>query len=442
MVSRSFRKERIPQNSVFLWSQSGTLPTNFTQECSLDNKYTRVVPSCGTPGCGIGSATHQHSSATHTHTASPTTTNHSHTGNTTGATTSRAGAGGLDVGRSANSHPVASTSSTPAVTGAIDSGHAHCAFSTEPSFKTIRHIKFSSSIISVNKKNLPLDSIVIFPRATSFPSKFSLETSFDNLHLKGSCTPGSTGGSNTHTHNSEGNNVHAITIAGHTHTINSLTNASAGATAKSTGASCPTNKCVCHGHSTGSGSYLTNSGSTNSVAAGAHTHDSVNHEPLHTKVSLLKVTSIKMRNYGIEKNIVLEWVCPLVCIPSKFQLSDGTNGTVDLRCTHLKPSCAGVGCTAGSDTHQHASSGCHSHSSTSVAHSHAGTGTTGSFTCGAPCGSIGGSSGAALDKTHSHSIGTSNSPSVSVTLGATGSHQHDSISHLPDSILIAAIERL
>jgi len=457
-MSRSLRSERVEQNVILLTGES-TVPSDYTHVTALNCRFPRGVASCVCPGCNSGAANHTHTSASHSHATTPTTVApHSHTG-PTGPSSAGGNAGGPVTFRIRYSHPHGVTSGThpgtAVFTSGTDAGHTHDAFDNNPSFKTARYIKHTATSVALRKKNAPSLSMIIWPKSATPPNGFIADTRFDTFFPRGSTTVLTTGGSNTHTHASGGGVSHNTTTASHPHPTASIsfapggpvqTNNPSGTPNALAGILTPVAPGPGHDHPVSTiafGSCPTGSGTT-SPTEGGHTHDDHNHEAANF-VSRMAQSVINMRVVGIPNGGITMWEESLATIPTGKQLADGTNSTSDLRSRIPKFETSGFG-AGGADTHTHTTCGsAHTHVSHSVAHTHPKTGTTGNATNYCPASSfptpIPGTGTGLVVHTHSTS-GESNSVSTSTSLDSAGSHDHGSVTSIPDSYDVALIERL
>jgi len=171
MVSRSLRKLGVQKDTILMYSKTGSLPSGFTHECTLFNKYVRQVPTaCTNPGSNVGATTHTHSSAgSHAHVHCPTTFNHAHTGTTdasSGTSGGRAGTG-ITTAPIVHTHSYTTSSFTPAITSQGGQGaHTHNAQNNDPLFITLRYIKKSSNV-SMRKKGVPFNGIIMWPNTVA-----------------------------------------------------------------------------------------------------------------------------------------------------------------------------------------------------------------------------------------------------------------------------------
>ncbi len=447
-MSRSLRSERVPVNTIIFTGDS-LVPPGYTHISALDCKLAKGVASCICPGCNVGNANHTHTSDSHTHASCPTVSGpHSHPSAATGGTipADRAGSSGPVVNRLPGPHQhtsVANTNPGASIIIANDSGHTHDVISNDPSFKTARHIKHTATSFGLRKQTLPSLGLLIWPKSTTIPIGFSGDTRFDTFYARGSTTVLTTGGANTHQHNSVGSLSHALSVGTHPHPASAAApNTAAGPSGNQAtavqAAQCP------HSHPVGSLAFSSCpiGGGATSPSAGAHTHDDLDNEPAHYNARMI-ITSLNMRVKGIPNGVVSVWEDTLASIPSGFQLADATNGTSDLRTFTPKFQTSDIGCTAGANAHTHSSDSAHTHTSTVIPHTHQSTGTSGvgSTTSTFPT-TNSGTTHAIQGHTHSGGVAPSTGATVPVTLDSAGGHTHGSQCHIPLSRTVAFIERL
>jgi len=441
-MSRSLRSEKIPTNIIILYAESGCLPLCYSAVNSVNCKFLRGVNTGVCPGTCFGASTHTHTAFCHTHTICPTTAgSHTHPGSVSGLTVQVLGGGGSGQGggMTDHTHPITLAATNSGTFSAAPFSHTHDAISNNPSYKTVRHIKYTGTLISLRKRSLPLYGLLMYPRTNAIQLPFIGDTRYDCFHGRGSSLSGCTGGSNTHLHSSAGTcHVHFITTSGHTHTVSTINPAGGGSVGTS-----PLVNTVTGTHTHPVGTYATGSsptGGSNSNATGSHAHCTINHEPPYLIARMIKYNSLNPRVVGILNEVLVEWECTLATIPTGFQLADGTNNTVDARLKFIKFKASCIGTTGGSSTHTLSCSGNHTHATGNVLHKHPITGATGTTPLGAfsaPPGSI-----HVKCLSHSHGTGLTADQSTSVTLNTTGAHTHGAQCHLPVSKEIAFIERL
>jgi len=171
-----------------------------------------------------------------------------------------------------------------------------------------------------------------------------------------------------------------------------------------------------------------------------HQHDNITHEPAFKTLRLMEVNVVKMNQVGVPKNCIFIWLDLVSLIVSGWQVSDGTNNTINMLSKFPKGSST-PDTTGGSDTHTHSlDSVPHAHSGASVGHSHGTTGFSGS----ASSTNSQSSGGVEASPDHVHLPGTVSvqaAQSITIT-NAASNHDHGSISNDPDSKTVAFIERV
>jgi hypothetical protein len=450
MSSIRLRREIVPLNSIVIQSNTEK-PTGYTNETSLYGKFIRGTPTSATePGGSEGNATHTHSSVgDHTHTISDSTA-HTHTvtsgeANTTNQTDRRGGSG-HNIPEDDHTHLVTSSSSSPSVSAATEGAHTHDALANDPNHKTQFFLKHTETSIGLRRKTLGMNSIFMWGKATSaLPSRYAVDTNFDDKHIKGVANGGSTPnedlGSNTHQHASQAGHKHDVTLAAHTHTWASEAN---GDTTVDTNGTFTSTATTTHGHTTNTFLFDSNSGVLASTNDTSHQHSSLNHEPEYKTLYFIKQTSIGLRASGIPVGGMLLWLGAVADIPTNWQVGDGTSGTFDMRNKYPKgEDASSPGTTGGSNTHQHNSQGgAHTHTTGSLAHTHTTSGSSSDENANQNTSLS--SPTQSNQEDHNHPGGnTSSSDGNSTTLNSTSdAHQHDSLNSQPPTILVSIIERL
>lgn len=258
-------------------------------------------------------------------------------------------------------------------------------------------------------------------------------------HFKGDPTPGTEAGVNDHQHDLLDHN-HPIDISDHEHSINFNSN---GTTSAVGGINETTSMANPHSHpantaaTTGKTSTPVISG--NSIT---HQHDDISHEPAFKTLRLMEVNSVAMSNTGVPKNCIFLWLDLISLLVAGWQVSDGTNNTIDLLDIFPKGS-ATPDTAGGNNTHTHSNDAVsHGHTGASIGHEH--TGSTGSSGAPSAISTNRGTGGVnAASAGHTHSPGTQNveaAQTITITNDTTN-HNHGSISNDPDSKTIAFIER-
>ena len=415
-------------------TQLVNIPDGFTAEASLNGKYLKGIPTAVTnPDVDIGNATHTHASdGDHTHDG--TVASHTHSGTSSNGPTSPADNTGTATPFGHN-HGVSSDSQAEAEASS-DGAHTHDAFTNDLEHRTITFYKNTDTTgTHMSKKSLPRDVSFFYSKTGTLDGLAAL-TDYIGKHIKGNATPGTDAGSNLHQHDNQAHN-HPVDIGAHEHVLSF----------GGTGSSSPVGgsaqfQVASAGHSHPSGSAATTGKSSTPVTSGnssGHQHDDITHEPAFKTLQLLQVNSLKMSNVGVPKNCILLWLDLVSLIVAGWQVSDGTNETIDMLDIYPKGS-ATPDTTGGSDTHTHSTdSVTHSHTGGSVGHSHSTTGSSAAesstFT--------GGGIGVNAARSHTHTPGTvSTQAAQTITVtNAASNHDHGAQNSEPEAKTVAFIER-
>ncbi len=450
------RSEIVPLNAIIIQSNIHK-PTGWSNESSLFGQYIRSTALASTePGGSQGALQHTHDSdGGHVHT---TTSTHLHSATTSGedhppsSVTSEPGGGPPNHTSDNHTHvwtsdSNASLSDTVTNTGA----HTHDAQINDPAHKTQFLLKHTETSINLRRKSLGQDSIFMWGQVTAnLPGAYAPDTNFDDVHIKGVANAGSTpnesAGNNTHSHDTSPNHTHGITMPTHSHTYSGvggtatpIRNAEAGGTLVSE---------YLHTHNVNTIALDTNAGTigplTSPNQSATHTHDTVNIEPPHKLITFVKNTTIKLRQGGIIPGGIVMWLDATADIPSRFQVSDGTNGTsnyLDKYPKGIEPAGA-PGATAGSINHTHAATSSHTHAATSgFGHTHEPSGVSSTENEQISVGTAQQSQG--TNPAHTHNpVDASTSEGPSPTLDSADTHTHGSKGNRPPTIVVSFIERL
>ena len=413
-----------------------TIPADLTQETSLNSKYVKGIPTAVTdPDVNIGNATHTHDSdGNHGHSA--TVPSHSH-----GGTHSSGGSSNTitNQGSAASvSHTHSMSSSSAAVAEASNDGaHTHDTKSLDLEHRTITFYKKTNTSISMSRKSLPRKMTFFYSKTGTLPAGLLENLNYVDKHIKGDVTPGTEAGSNTHQHDNITHN-HPADISAHEHTFSF---GGAVGTSLTGSGFAPNQSNPGHGH--GAGTAATTNKSSTPVTSGdsaGHQHDDISHEPPFKTLRLMEVNSVKMSNVGVPKNCVFLWLDLISLIVAGWQVSDGTNDTIDML-DILPKGNATPDITGGLDTHTHAEDTAnHSHTGADVAHDHDPTGGSDSHTGTQQVNSAGGS----VSGPHSHgvsTVATQAAQTVTIT-NAASNHDHGSKSNEPDAKTVAFIQRI
>ncbi len=447
MTSISIHKEIVPINAIILHDDS-CKPTGYANETALFGKYVKATPTAGTnPGCAIGCTTHTHNaSGAHTHTGNAPC--HTHTGLADGgiSTFTTLGGGGSTIGN--HSHTFVSDGKAPTVTANSQGDFTHAALTNEMDHKTQFFLKHNESSIGLRRKNLGQNSIFMWGKSSGLPSRFSIDCNLNNKHIKGvpaSCsTPNADLGSNCHTHNAHACHTHTMTLPAHCHDFTGTTSTQ-GTPANFSSSTIILMTQTSHNHAGGT-INLDNSSAAcalSSEGSIATSHPCQSNEAEFKTINFIKQTSIGLRMHGIIPGGMVFWNTVVACLPSNFQVGDGTNGTTTMLSKYPKGTTGSPGTTGGCNTHTHATGGgCHLHSGSGIAHTHPTSGSSGSGGGAGPAKSSVGANAFATSHTHTSTTASGSTSPSSSLLDNTDTHTHDSQNNRPPSILVSIIERL
>lgn len=458
MPTRSIRKEHLPKNAVVLTGET-TIPEDFTYVSALSGFFLKGTCSAN-PGSSAGANSHIDPTVNNCHTHSTVTVeSHTHTiqwGDGTPVLSTGYGSTGTDFIRNCHTHPdiVTGGTSTTATAGSNINQHFHDSTEATPPYTTM-HLMKKGANISMRKKRNSSDYTLISKNNLACLTKYSIDSNtygkFIRVTSSVGATPYETGGACTHVHDQGGAHQHSITIANHTHALS-------GNTAAETVTGDDYGTC-----SNGSAVESTKKGHVHSLACkvtgnpiciatiqtaeteGVHTHAAANHLPPYTDVAFVKRSIISIRENGISQGEILGWMEALACVPTGWQLGNGTNGTLDLRNKYLRgaAACANPGGTGGATTHTHASV-THTHSQVQLPHKH----TTSSLSITGYSPTANYDSGSSTQHirpqlNHVHNaIHPSGEANPTATIPAGGSHNHGAVSNDPSHKIIAWIEKL
>lgn len=429
----------LPKLSVLMLTDLTNIPEDLTQETSLNGKYLKGIPTSVTdPDVNIGNANHTHASdGDHDHPA--TVPSHSHSG--TSSTTGTTGASTVDGVVSVFTHTHSTTTDTQSPAEASNDGdHTHDTISNELEHRTITFYKKTNTSIGMSRKALPRKMTFFYSKTGTLPSGLLENLNYADKHFKGDATPGTEAGDNNHQHDLINHN-HPVDISDHEHVINFPGGAASspvgGLTASATMANA--------GHTHPAGSALTTGKSSTPVTSGdgdAHQHDDLSHEPSFKTLRLVEVNSVKMSNVGVPKNYIFLWLDLISLIVAGWQVSDGTNDTIDMLDKFPKGD-ATPDTLGGNDTHTHSEDNVtHSHTGADIAHEH--TGSSGSSGTASSISTNRTSGGVSANPDHTHTPGTQDAEpaqTITITNGASN-HDHGSISNEPEAKTVAFIERI
>lgn len=389
----------LPPNFIIIWpSTNASIPTGWTRETTLDDKYPKATANATDPNVTGGNATHTHTSSAHSHTMD----SHSHTVVTTDVSGNRNSSDNAGTESYANPHH-----HTVSVAGLNNGGlssvtSTYGAVSNDPPYITTIFIK------SANYRGIPASAVVLWntafaPTGFDYCDGASGRPDYRNRYLKGASAgadAGTTGGSLT--------NVHALT---HTHTESThyhnqtISGGISASGIRMKGGSGFSS--LGHSHT-----YTTNATTAGTISTNdLTTLETV--EPAFKQIAAVQNTS------GVTKNpvngIIGLWLGTLASIPQGIFLCDGNNGTPDMRDKFLKiiNTTAGLGGTGGSNTHAHASQ---SHSHTGASHTHTNNGSN--FHHGSEVAEVGGSTAVTQPGDYAQHSGFASVSSTAVSWGS------------------------
>lgn len=393
----------VPEGVILIWPGTDAgVPAGWVRETDLDGKFPKATADLVDPAVTGGADTHTHTSPVHTHSAVA----HRHFGQTmqqTSAIGEDTGGGDPSTDASHDDH-YHNYDFTNITGGSLSDAITYLSGDSRPPYYEVIFIKPDGAPAG------PPDGVIALFDRSAIPTDWNIcdgNNSTPNLHnkyLRGAGTgldAGSTGGGLTHTHSVN----HTHSSVNHSHAGLSQHDGNADRRRNSAGSG---GSVVPRHQHTITLSDVADAGSAYTGTAGSA--ETV--EPLHKKL-----LAIQNNTGGVDKPrfIIGLWLGLLADIPAGWELCDGDNGTVDLRGYHLKLTIntTEIGTIGGSNTHSHAPSNSHSHTSAIGAHTHTGSTDTyvayGSTGSGSPLGA----------KSHNHPTMTSVSSAVTSWLDAT-----------------------
>jgi hypothetical protein len=236
------RKKNLPRDTTIFWSDLiANIPTDYTSELSLYDKYLKGVPDASTaPGVSGTGGENTHgivSGSTHPH--GVTIASHTHTFVSNNHPGQGAGPAANVVSHTQHDHPVGTAAfSSDGGTGTSDTdgSHTHGLINNEPFFHKL--IPITKNKISLRRTGIPPLGIVEWlGTIANIPSLFAITDGIgDTVNLidryikmvpNGTTESGDEGGGDIHTHPTDGAHTHNVDDVNHTHT-QSGTLASAG----------------------------------------------------------------------------------------------------------------------------------------------------------------------------------------------------------------------
>lgn len=387
----------IAPNVILIWTgTNATIPSGFTRETSLDDKFVKGAGAEAVNTTG-GAATHTHTATTHGHTLSA----HTH------AVTMSHNSSPSEASNRAD-NVIDNHGHVSANIGGISGGSLQNTVVTwasvnhEPPYYKVIYIK------ATGYKFVPANTIGLLNSAT-VPTGFATcngtgTTDLRNKYLKGAGTGADAGtgaGGSTHSHTV----THGHTANSHTH---SGTSGQPDTTARRGDGGVKVGTPLSHSHTiTLSAATDTVSNYTNTTAGSGDTV-----EPPYYMLLAIQNTS------GVPKlppvGLIGMWLGTDATIPAGWFKCDGSHGTPNLTDKFIKivNTSGDLGSAAGSETHTH----------TGVSHTHTATGThTHTGSSGGPSATRGADSGGDGYgiSTHTHplsSVGTATATYANTTL--------------------------
>ncbi len=216
---------------------------------------------------------------------------------------------------------------------------------------------------SLRQNEVPINSTILWLQSSNPPLGYTHDGCLDSQYIKATSAvcvePGTTGGSNAHTHASTGAHVHCVD-GGHTHSVGSSSQPGANGAAGPASSGSPAN----HTHSKTSASA---GAASDSDSFGAHTQASTNSEPINKEFKYIKKTQIiSLRNKDIPPSAMIYWT-KSACLPTTYS---SCITSLDTFVKGVSASCVAPGGAGGATTHDHGLEGCHTHTQTLGCHGH------------------------------------------------------------------------
>lgn len=373
----------IPAGVILIWTGThATIPTGWSRETALDDKYPKAWGAAVAPNQTGGSNTH-------THTGNHTHTDISHAASHLVAFNQTNGVGAANGGTLlAKSHAHTNTYTATMTGGNLQTTTVTwSSINQEPPYYTVIFVKPTGTVAALPAGICAHYYGTSAPVGWNFCDGANSTPDLRNKYLKGATTnanAGTTGGGTTHAHTV----THGHTADAHSHTGTSGTTTNTGDGAEDGGVTPSAQKYHTHtfwlDNNTDTISNYTNTtaGSTDTV------------EIAYKKLGVIKATVGSAR-----KGMVGLWLGSAASIPINWVLCDGNNGTHDMRDKFVKigATLAENNGTGGSNTHTHSAIS-HTHTSTG-AHGHTGgtNVTTNIQSCGNGTGDV-------VYATHTHTL--------------------------------------
>lgn len=342
----------IPSGVILIWTgTNATIPTGWSRETTLDDKYPKGH-GVQNPNTSGGNASHTHTSPAHNHIIAP----HTHPYSYSWGNIDENRQGGNNLPDGAHGH-FNETTANPDAAYTSSNAVTYGTMSNEPPYKTVIFIKPSGSMGMIKDGLCAHYNGTTLPHNWFFSDGANGSVDYRDKYLKGASTgadAGGTGGSTT--------NVHDITHS--SHTGNSHTHGFTTAYNDSRSITQSGNWEMYNiGHS-----HTGTTGNSSTYAVGGFSGNLTTVEvvePAYKKMGLI-------HNVGGREEIGLIglWLGTIASIPTRWQVCDGSNETIDMRDKFMKiPSdLTGNNATGGSNTHTHAAQG-HTHTGASHTHS-------------------------------------------------------------------------
>ena len=355
---------KVAANVILIWPGAhAAIPSGFTRETTLDDRFPKAVADAVNPGTLGGNATHTHNATgNHSHNVSGTHTHQVTVGAVVSPPATKSSTDGLSA-----AHTHGTSTSSVSSGGNLNSVSAqYGSVSNNPPYHEVIFIK-SGGTNGVPDGVIGLYDYILGALPANWDDCDG-NNGTPNLHdkyLKGATTggdAGGTGGSTTNSHSL----IHTHTPDAHSHA--SHTSAGGQNLAIEQWGGNPQNAIPIgnwnHTHTVTLANAVDTLVATYPIVGTAETV-----EPAYKKLMAI------MNNTGGEdlpKELIGIWLGTLATIPKGWILCDGVDGkTVDMRQKHLKIGTSGqAGNTGGSNTHSHASE---SHTHSSAGHVHTGS---------------------------------------------------------------------
>jgi hypothetical protein len=303
-TSVNLRRKALGQSSIFMWGQSlANLPSRYAKEDNFDSQHIQgVANACSTPNVSGGVNTHAHDvHAPHDHNVTIPTHSHGVGSVADDSTTDRCYSNYSPAQQGANRFHIhgAGTANfdnnSKSADSATSTSPSHDCLNQEPAYKTIYFV--SQQSIGLRDGGIPPGGIVLWTDAVGCNLPYCWQvgdgtngtTNMLSKYPKGEagCSPGTTGGSDTHTHASGGgSHTHASVNLSHTHcTSGEIQNSTINAPTNTGSDPVPTSG---HDHNLTGASSSNDPGASLTSTSDAHTHGSKNNQPPTVLVAMIE----------------------------------------------------------------------------------------------------------------------------------------------------------